>query len=133
DDKESKGAALRAHRSLFVITVLLAVLAVPAGASARRIIIDGSTSMLPLVQKLAVAYHKAYRRAPAPKVGGGQTAVGIGDVAAGRVDIGDASRDPIPGVDPKGLIFVKVARDGICVITSTANMLGNLSEETVQN
>jgi phosphate transport system substrate-binding protein len=88
--------------------------------------------MLPLVQKLATAYHKAFPKIPAPKVGGGQTDIGINDVASGRVDIGDASRDPIPGVDPPGLIFTKVARDGICVITNEANPLPNLTQETVQ-
>ena len=75
--------------------------------------------MLPLVQKLATAYHHAYPKIPAPKVGGGQTAIGITDAASGNVDIGDASRDPIPGVDPHGLVFTKVARDGVCVITNT--------------
>ena len=106
---------MRAHRTLIVSLVLSLALVVPAGAAAKRLIIDGSTSMLPLVQKLAAAYHKEYPRIPAPKVGGGQTAIGISDAHAGRVDIGMASRDPIPGV-----------------ITNTANPLPNLSQETVQ-
>jgi phosphate transport system substrate-binding protein len=126
---------VRAHRTrtLIIPAILALVLvAAPAGAAPKRLIIDGSTSMLPLVQKLATAYHKAFPKIPAPKVGGGQTDIGISDVAAGRVDIGDASRDPIPGVDPPGLVFSKVARDGVCVITNTANPLPNLSQETVQ-
>lgn len=123
---------MRAHRTLIVCAILALAGAAPASAVAKRLIIDGSTSVLPLAQKLAVAYHKAFRRIPAPKVGGGQTAIGIGDVNAGRVDIGDASRDPIPGVDPKGLVFSKIARDGVCVITNTANPIANLSQETVQ-
>jgi phosphate transport system substrate-binding protein len=123
---------VRAHRTLIVSAVIALALAVPAVAAPKRLIIDGSTSMLPLVEKLAAAYHKAFPNIPAPKVGGGQTAVGINDVAAGRVDIGDASRDPIPGVDPPGLVFSKIARDGICVITNSANPLPNLSQETVQ-
>lgn len=122
---------MRAHRTLVVVLALVA-LAVPASAlAASRIIIDGSTSMLPLVQKLAAAYHKAYPRIPEPKVGGGQTDVGIDDAASGRVDIGDASRDPIPGVDPSGLVFTKIARDGVCVITNPSNPITNLSQQTV--
>jgi len=121
------------HRTILVSAILAIALAAPASAVAsKRLIIDGSTSMLPLVEKLATAYHKAYPRVPTPKVGGGQTDIGIDDVAAGRVDIGDASRDPIPGQDPKGLVFTKVARDGICVITNEANPLPNLTQETVQ-
>jgi phosphate transport system substrate-binding protein len=134
---------VRAHRTLTHRTLTLSAIlvlaalsfGVPASASAakpKRLIIDGSTSMLPLVEKLAAAYHKAYPKIPTPKVGGGQTDIGIDDVAAGRVDIGDASRDPIPSQDPKGLVFTKVARDGICVITNEANPLPNLTQETIQ-
>lgn len=122
---------MRLHRTLIVLLTVALSLAVPAGASARRVIIDGSTSMLPLVQKLAAAYHKANPRIQAPKVGGGQSDIGISDVHNGKVDIGDASRDPIPGVDPKGLIFTKVAQDGVCVITSPQNSVSNMSTETV--
>ena len=43
-----------------------------------------------------------------------------------------ASRDPIRGVDPKGLIFTKVARDGVCVITNSANPVPNLSQELIE-
>jgi phosphate transport system substrate-binding protein len=121
------------HRTLVVSAILALALLAPASALAsKRLVIAGSTSMLPLVEKLAVAYHKEFRKIPAPKVEGGQTDIGIDDVAAGKVDIGDASRDPIPGVDPKGLVFSKVARDGICVITNEANPLTNLTQETIQ-
>jgi phosphate transport system substrate-binding protein len=121
------------HRTIIATAILALALAAPASAVAsKRLIIDGSTAMLPLVQKLATAYHEAFHKIPAPKVGGGQTDIGISDVADGRVDIGDASRDPIVGVDPKGLVFSKIARDGICVITNTANPLANLTQETVQ-
>jgi phosphate transport system substrate-binding protein len=122
---------VRAHRLLIASLIVAAALVAPANAFGKRLIIDGSTSMLPLVQKLATAYHNATHK-PAPKVGGGQSAVGINDAAAGRVDIGDASRDPIRGVDPKGLVFTKVARDGVCIITNTANPLPNLSQEIVE-
>jgi len=124
---------VRAYRTLIVSTVLALALAAPASAlAAKRLIIDGSTSMLPLVQKLAAAYHHQFPHIPAPKVGGGQTDIGISDVASGRADIGDASRDPIPGVDPPGLVFSKIARDGVCIITNSANPLPNLDQSLVQ-
>ncbi len=59
---------MRAHRTLIVSLILALVLAVPAGAAAKRLIIGGSTSVLPLAQKLATAYHKAYPKIPAPQV-----------------------------------------------------------------
>ena len=107
------------HRTLMVSAILALALLAPASAIAsKRLVIAGSTSMLPLVEKLATAYHKAYPRIAKPKVEGGQTDIGIDDVHSGRADIGDASRDPMVGVDPPGLVFTKVARDGVCVITT---------------
>jgi len=123
---------LRAHRTLIISLALALILAVPASATARRLIIGGSTSVLPLAQKLASAYHKAYPKIPAPSVSGGQSDIGISGAASGRFDIGDSSRDPIPGVDPKGLVFTKIARDGVCVITNPGNHLSNLSAEEVE-
>lgn len=109
----------------------MALACAPAAASARALLIDGSTSVFPLMTQLAAAYHKA-THAPTPSVGQGTSGVGISDVAAGRVDIGDVSRDPIIGVDPKGLQFTKIARDGVCVITNPSNRLTNLNQQTVQ-
>ncbi|HWX96320.1 MAG TPA: substrate-binding domain-containing protein [Solirubrobacteraceae bacterium] len=123
---------MRAHRTLTLSVVLALLLVVPASAGAKRLIIGGSTSVLPLAQKLATAYHQAYPRIPAPKVGGGQSDVGISGAASGQFDIGNSSRDPIRGVDPKGLIFTKIARDGVCVITNAANPVSNFSAETVE-
>jgi phosphate transport system substrate-binding protein len=123
---------LRAHRTLIISLALALALAVPATAAARRLIIGGSTSVLPLAQKLAAAYHHAYPRIPQPSVSGGQSDVGISGAAEGRFDIGDSSRDPIKGVDPKGLVFTKIARDGVCVITNNANPISNFSAETVE-
>jgi phosphate transport system substrate-binding protein len=122
---------VRAHRTLIISLLLAFALSVPAAAMAKRLILDGSTSVLPLAQKLATAYHRAYPKIPAPKVGGGQTAIGIADAASGKVDIGNASRDPIPGVDPHGLVFTKIARDGVCVITSPKNPISNMSQQTI--
>jgi phosphate transport system substrate-binding protein len=118
---------------LMTVTLLaaLALTSIPAAAQARSLLIDGSTSVFPLMNQLAAAYHKATHQ-PTPKVGQGTSGVGISDVSSGRVDIGDVSRDPIRGVDPTGLTFIKIARDGVCIITNPANHLSNLNQQTVQ-
>ncbi len=123
---------MRAHRTLIISMILALILAVPASATGRRLIIGGSTSVLPLAQKLASAYHRALPKIPAPSVSGGQSDIGIQGAATGRFDIGDSSRDPIVGVDPSGLVFTKIARDGVCVITNQSNPLSNLSQESVE-
>ena len=122
---------MRTTRTLTVSLIAALMLAVPAGAGARALLIDGSTSIFPLMTQLAAAYHKATHQ-PTPKVGQGTSDAGVNDVYSGRVDIGDASRDPIIGSDPKGLVFTKLARDGVCIITNAKNPLTNLNQQTVQ-
>ena len=46
--------------------------------------------------------------------------------------IGNSSRDPQPS-DPGGLVFNKIARDAVCVVTNPTNPLGELSQEQVQD
>jgi len=123
---------VRVNRTLAVAATLALALAVPAGAAAKRLIIGGSTSVLPLMQKLAAAYHQANPKAPAPQVSGGQSDIGINGAATGTLDIGDSSRDPIVGVDPKGLSFTKLARDGVCIVTNSKNSISNLSQQEVE-
>lgn len=122
---------MRAHRTLVISAVLSLALLAPAAALGRSLIIGGSTSVLPLAQKLAAAYHKATHQ-PTPKVTGGQSDIGISGVSEGRFDIGDSSRDPIAGVDPHGLVFTKIARDGVCIVTNKSNPIGTLSQSTVE-
>lgn len=121
---------MRAHRTLIVTFALAIGLIAPAAASAR-LIIGGSTSVLPLMEKLAAAYHTQTHLAT-PQVQGGQSDIGIEGVATGRFDIGDSSRDPLP-TDPAGLVFTKIARDAVCIITNKSNPLANLSPESVED
>ena len=123
---------MRALRTLVLSAVTALALLVPASALARPLIIGGSTSVLPLAQKLAAAYHRE-KHQPLPKVTGGQSDIGISGVSEGRFDIGDSSRDPIKGVDPKGLVFTKIARDGVCIVTNKSNPLSTLTQSTVEN
>jgi phosphate transport system substrate-binding protein len=124
------------RRPTRIVTVLLAIaaltVAAPAAAGARALLLSGSTSIYPLMIQLAAAYHSATHQ-PTPKVEQGTSDAGINEVNAGKVDIGDVSRDPIIGVDPPGLVFTKIARDGVCMITNPKNPLSNLSQEEVKS
>jgi phosphate transport system substrate-binding protein len=102
-------------------------IAAPAAASAlTTITISGATASYPLVTLLAAKYNKVHPHKVKFKITQGGAQIGINDVAAGRVTIGDVSRDPV-STDPKGLVFYPVARYGICVITNKANPLPNLT------
>lgn len=119
------------RRGVIVLTCLGVLGPLAAVASARTIIsMSGSTSVYPLAVLLAEKYahigHVGFR------IFQGGSDIGINDVAHGRVTIGNSSRDPLPS-DPHGLVFTKIARDGICVITNPSNRLGNLDQQEIQN
>ena len=106
--------------------------AIPATASAVPVItISGSTSVAPLASLLAKAYLKQYPGRVKFKLAQGGSDVGVADVAAGRVTIGNSSRDP-KASDPGGLVFNKIAKDAICIVTNPANKLANLSQAQIQ-
>lgn len=122
----------RGTRTVIVSLIAALALAAPAAAGARALLLSGSTSIYPLMIQLAAAYHKATHQ-PTPKVGQGTSDAGINEVNAGKVDIGDVSRDPEIGIDPSGLVFTKIARDGVCMITNPKNPLSNLNQEEVKS
>ena len=113
-------------------TVLVALVAFPAAAQAKSTItLSGSTSVAPLATKLAKAYLKARPGKAKFRILQGGSDIGIADVSRGRVSLGMSSRDPQPS-DPGGLVFNRIARDGVCLATHPGNSLANLSQETVQ-
>jgi phosphate transport system substrate-binding protein len=116
---------------LAVASAAALALGVPSVAAAKTTItMSGSTSVAPLAAKLAKAYVKSHRGVAFKLLQGGSD-VGISDVAHDRVTIGNSSRDPKP-TDPPGLVFNKIARDAVCLITNDANPVGNLSSAQIQ-
>jgi phosphate transport system substrate-binding protein len=106
--------------------------AVPAIASATSVItISGATASYPLVQLLAHKYVKLLHNNVSFRISQGGAQIGVNDVAAGRVTIGDVSRDP-ESTDPPGLVFYPIAKYAICVVTNKSNPLSNLTEAQVQ-
>ncbi len=69
---------------------------------------------------IAKAYLKKYPGTVKFSISQGGSDIGIGDVARKRVSIGASSRDLQSG-DPGGLVFNKIARDGVCVVTNPDN------------
>lgn len=106
---------------------VLGVAAAPATALATPTIsISGATASYPLVSLLAQKYVKLKKHTVKFKITQGGSQIGINDIAASRVSIGDVSRDP-EAKDPKGLVFYPIAKYGICVVTNSANTLPNLT------
>jgi phosphate transport system substrate-binding protein len=120
------------NRALVACIAVAGVAAVPANALAAKVItMSGSTSVAPLASLLAKEYIKHHHGIKFKLAQGGSD-IGVADVAAGRVTIGNSSRDPKP-TDPGGITFNKIAKDAICIVTNPGNPLANLSQETIQS
>jgi phosphate transport system substrate-binding protein len=87
--------------------------------------IAGSTSMMPLSEKLAGAYQK---KNPNVKIHieGGDSSLGIQGVIRGIADIGSVSR-PLTAEENKVLKVYKIAGDSICVIVNDKNPVRKLT------
>lgn len=121
-------------RRLGVGAAAIAVLGagVPATASAVPVItMSGSTSVAPLASLLAKGYikDKKLKGKLKFKLAQGGSDVGVADVAAGRVSIGNSSRDPKDS--DQGVVFNKIAKDAICLITNPNNKLPNLTKDQI--
>lgn len=117
----------RAATSIALVTAIAApaVAAAPASAAKKQTItMSGSTSVYPLASALTAKYAKLNKKVGF-RVAQGGSDKGIADVAKGAVTIGMSSRDPRFGSDPKGLDFVKIAGDAVCLITNPSNKLAN--------
>ncbi len=123
-------------RPLAAVTalVLSASLATAATATAATITLSGSTSVAPLATKLAKAFVNQPQNRGKVKfvILQGGSDIGITDVSRGRVTLGMSSRDPKPA-DPGGIVFNKIARDAVCIVTNTSNPIASLSQTQVQD
>lgn len=126
---------MRKHARVAVATLATsAVLAAPAvaGAKTTTITFSGSTSVAPLATQLTKAYNKTPTGKKVRfKLAQGGSDVGVTQVAKGAVTIGNSSRDAKTS-DPPGLVFNKIARDAVCVVTNPNNKIGSLSQAQIQ-
>ena len=106
--------------------------AIPATAAAVPVItMSGSTSVAPLASLLAKKYLSVCGHCVNFKLLQGGSDIGVADAAAGRVTIGNSSRDPKPS-DPGGLVFTKIARDAVCIVTNPENPIPTIDQAGVQ-
>jgi len=116
--------------SVAAIVTLAATVASPAIAFAGTVKIDGSTSLQPLAQQWATAYHGAHPSVNIVVAGGG-SGVGDSDAASGKVDIGMSSQTL--SAIPSSVDAVPVARDCVAIINNkTYNNVVSLTAAQVQ-
>lgn len=121
---------LRGLVAATVIAGLALAAALPAAAPAKSLPVlslSGATGSAPLLQLLIPAYLKSHPHQVRFKFAQGGGEVGVQDVAAGRVSIGDAARDPKPSTDPPGLNWYPWAKDSFCFDVNPKNKLAGLT------
>ncbi|HEX2703306.1 MAG TPA: substrate-binding domain-containing protein [Solirubrobacteraceae bacterium] len=124
---------MRRPRRLLAFAIAAAVLAitVPVAFAAQIITLSGATASFPLLEQLTAKYATLQHNKIRFSVSQGGASVGIADVGAGKVDIGDSSRGPQAG-DPPNLYFYPIAKYFVCVVTNKSNPIANLTESQVQ-
>ena len=93
--------------------------------------ISGSTSLKPLMEKLAAKF-ETIQSGVKVTVGGGGSGTGYNDAKNGVSDFGMIS-EHFKSEKAENCIYYEVAKDGIAVIVNKANPLENISLEDLKN
>lgn len=98
--------------------------------SSGKIVVGGSSSVYPLMEKLAEGY-EAINAAAEVKVQSSDSTAGMSGAADGTFDIGMASR-ALKDEEAAELTGTVIANDGIAVIVNNENAITGLTSEQVQ-
>lgn len=97
-----------------------------AGAKGKgKVKVGGSTSVSPVMEKLAEAYQKVNKDVTV-EVNTSDSSTGMSQAAEGTVDIGMASREIKDSETAKGIKGTVIAKDGIAVIVNKSNTVEDI-------
>lgn len=102
----------------------------PAGTS-EKIVVAGSSSVTPVMEKLAEAYEQANPEATI-EVQQSDSTTGVTMAIEGTCDIGMASRELKDSETGKGAQSQAIARDGIAVIVPVESVIEGLTSDQVK-
>lgn len=97
-----------------------------------KIVVAGSSSVTPVMEKLKEAYQKVNPNAEI-EIQLSDSSTGMNSAINGTCDIGMASRELKDSELEKGLIPTVIAMDGIAVIVNKENTVDNLSKEQIKS
>ena len=102
-----------------------------ATAVEGKVVVAGSSSVTPVMEKLAEAYKKVNTKAEI-EIQESDSTTGMTAAADGTCDIGMASRELEDSEKDKGLTSQAIALDGIAVIVNTQNDRTDISTDMVK-
>lgn len=126
---------MKNFNKILIMGLLMLGLAVPCYA--EKIVITGSTTVLPIAQKAAEEFMGSNKGADISVRGGG-SGVGIAALIDGTCDIADASRSIKDAELDKAVANKRhpkahvVAMDGICVVVNPSNGIDELTKKQVK-
>lgn len=103
-----------------------------ANGAAGKVVVGGSSSVAPVMEKLIEGY-KAVNAEAEIELQSSDSSTGMTGAADGTLDIGMASRELKDSETESGLTGTQIAMDGIAVIVNHENPADSLTSETVQN
>ncbi|MGQ9583160.1 MAG: phosphate ABC transporter substrate-binding protein [Thermoplasmatota archaeon] len=133
DERRARRAALGLSVLVIGMAALAGCIGGPPSGEKQILRIEGSTTVLPIVQRAAESYMDRHPDVDI-RVSSGGSSVGIAGVSQGRVDIGMSSREvkqsemeASPDLRP-----VPIARDGLAFVVHSSNTLQNITVERVR-
>lgn len=96
-----------------------------------KVVVSGSSSVTPVMEKLAEAYQKANTNVTVD-VQQSDSSTGIKDAINGTSDIGMASRDISDDKLSQGIKSVTIAQDAIAVIVNKDNAVDNITMDEIK-
>ncbi|MDR2524960.1 MAG: substrate-binding domain-containing protein [Oscillospiraceae bacterium] len=107
--------------------------AAPADLRKQTITVTGSSSVTPLMEKLAEGFMARYAGTGVKvQVSGSDSTMGVTDVLEGRSDIGMASRELKSSETERGAAATFIAKDGIAVIVNRESNVSDLTMEQIK-
>lgn len=103
-----------------------------ANGAAGKVVVGGSSSVAPVMEKLIEGY-KAVNAEADIELQSSDSSTGMTGAADGTLDIGMASRELKDSETASGLTGTQIAMDGIAVIVNHGNPADSLTSETVKN
>lgn len=102
------------------------------GSAEGKIVVAGSSSVTPVMEKLAEAYMAVNGNVDI-EVQQSDSSTGMNNTVDGVCDIGMASRDLKDSEIEKGLTSITIATDGIAIIVNNENPVDDLTAEQVKS
>ena len=97
-----------------------------------KVVVAGSSSVTPVMEKLKEAYEKANGGKITVEVHQSDSTTGITSAAEGICDIGMASRELKDEETTENLTATEIARDGIAVVVNNVNDIDELTSDQVK-